>query len=206
VAERPILEQLAAEWAEQVAQLTDNGARARLDRPPFPATPLALFAQLEDVLESWKQLRREPLEELAERYANGAWTLKDLLGHLATWAREFRREVETVTRGEVFDYVIPFALSVIGPNEWNNRQAQAQRSIPMAEILASFEADTRWLQDLALALPEPALYEEVAFPLSPSGDPAALFKAPIAFLVLGKCQHDLYHLAQIRALLGRWTR
>jgi len=79
VAERPILEQLAAEWAEQVAQLTDNGARARLDRPPFPATPLALFAQLEDVLESWKQLRREPLEELAERYANGAWTLKDLL-------------------------------------------------------------------------------------------------------------------------------
>ena len=206
MAERALLAQLAAEWAEHAAQLADDGPRTQAARPPLPATPLALFAQLEDVLESWRQLRRQPLEELAARYANGSWTLKDLLGHLATWAHEFRREVETVTRGEAFDYVIPFALSVVGPNEWNNRQAAAQRPVPLAEILASFEADTRWFQDQVLALPEAALYGEAHFPLSPSGDPTALFKAPIAFLALGKCQHDSYHLGQIRELLERWTR
>lgn len=205
MAESPVLGQLAVEWAQQARRLADDGARIQAARPPFPATPLALFAQLEDILELWKQLRREPLEELAERYANGAWTLKDLLGHLASWAHEFRREVETVTRGEIFDYVIPFALSVVGPNEWNNRQAEALRAAPLAEILSSFEADTRWLQDQVLALPEPALYGEARFPLSPSGDPTALFKGPIAFLVLGKCQHDLHHLGQIRELLERWT-
>ncbi len=205
MAESPVLAQLAAEWAEQVTRLADDGARTEPARPPFPATPLSLFAQLEDVLELWKQLRRQPLEELANRYVNGAWTLKDLLGHLASWAHEFRREIEKVTRGESFDYVIPFALSVVGPNEWNNQQAEVLRPTPLAEILAGFESDTRWFQDQVLTLPEPALYGEVLFPLSPSGDPAALFKGPIAFLVLGKCQHDLHHLGQIRGLLERWT-
>lgn len=205
MADSAAVRQLLAEWAEQAALLADDGAW-RKARAPFPATPLALFAQLEEVLELWTQLRSEPLGELAGRYVNGAWTLKDLLGHLASWAHEFRREVETVTRGESFDYVIPGALSVMGPNEWNSRQAEVLRPVPLAEIFASFEDDTRWFQDQVLSLSEAALYGEARFPLSPSGDPAALFKGPIAFLVLGKCQHDLYHLGRIRELLERWTR
>lgn len=207
MAEPTLLKQLAAEWAEESRLLTDDTpAFLHSGRPPFPATPLALYAQLEERLEAWRALQAHPLAELADRYATSAWTVKDMLGHLATWAAEFRRQLETVTRGESFDYTIPFALSVMGPNQWNNRQAEAQRAVPLEAILASFEADTRWIQDLVLALPEPALYGEVRLPLSPSGDPKALFTGSIAMIVLGKCQHDAHHIGRLAALLERWTR
>jgi hypothetical protein len=200
------LKQLAAEWAEETRMLADDAPGfLRSGRPLFPATPLALYAQLEERLEGWRALQAHPLAGFADRYATSAWTVKDLLGHLATWAAEFRRQLETVTRGESFDYTIPFALSVMGPNQWNNRQAEAQRSVPLEAILASFEADTRWIQDLVLALPEPALYGDVRLPLSPSGDPKALFTGSIAMIVLGKCQHDAHHIGRLAALLERWT-
>jgi hypothetical protein len=69
-----------------------------------------------------KELRGTALEKHANRYINGAWTLQQLFAHLASWAREFRHQVETVVRGESFDYAIPFALSVIGPTRWNEQQ------------------------------------------------------------------------------------
>jgi hypothetical protein len=201
------LKQLEFDWAAQSVRLADEQpAFLASGRPPIPASPLALYAQLESVLESWRALRARPVGTLAERYANGGWTVKDLIGHLATWAAEFRREIETVTRGESFDYAIPFALSILGPNEWNNRQAEAQRAVPLETLLDAFEGDTRWMQDLVLALPEPALYGEVRLPLAPSGDPQALFRGSIAMLVLGKCQHDAYHIARLTALFERWSR
>jgi hypothetical protein len=207
VAERALLKQLHAEWVAQTRRLADETPAFLASRhPPFPATPLALYAQLEGRLEAWRVLRARPLTEFADRYATSAWTVKDMLGHLATWAAEFRRQIETVTRGESFDYTIPFALSVMGPNEWNNRQAAAQRGVPLESLLDSFEAHTRWMQDLVLALPESALYGEVRLPLSPSGDPKALLTGSIAMLVLGKCQHDAYHTDRLAALLERWTR
>ena len=207
MAERSLLKQLEFDWAARAVRLADEApAFLASGRPPVPATPLALYAQLENVLVSFRALRELPLAELATRYANARWTVKDLLGHLATWAAEFRREMETVTRGESFDYAIPFALSILGPNEWNNRQAEAQRAVPLETLLDAFEADTRWMQDLVLALPEAALHGPVRLPLAPSGDPQALFHGSIAMLVLGKCQHDAYHIGRLAALFERWSR
>ena len=207
MAERALLKRLQRELAEA------EGAAARelpgwrpKAGPPFPISALALFAQLEEMLALWSELRRQPLAGLAERYVTSSWTLKDMLGHLATWAAEFRREVETVAAGGSFDYVIPFALNVMGPNEWNERAARAQRPLPLAEILDQFERETRRLQDLVLTLPAPALYGEAELPLAPSGDPAQLWRGSIAQIVMGKCAHDLHHLGRIRDWMRRIAR
>jgi hypothetical protein len=204
--ERALLAKLQACWAEHAAALADERPAFRAaEAPALPATPLALYAQLAELLERWQALR-PGAARFEGRFANAQWTVKDLVGHLATWAAEFRREIETVTRGESFDYAIPFALSILGPNEWNNRQAEAQRPVPLAALLDAFEADTRWIQDAVLALPEPALYGEARLPLAPSGDPQALFRGSIAMIVLGKCTHDAYHMGRLAALFERWSR
>jgi hypothetical protein len=192
---------IAAEWKALVREsgvsLAARPAWLVPGRPVFPARPLALYTQLEEVLALWAELRRGPLARHADRYITSSWTLKDLLGHLATWAAEFRREVETMARGEAFDYAIPYALSVMGPIQWNEAEAARQRPIALDTLLEQFETETRYLQDLVLALPEARLYAPAPSPLAPSGDPEARIDASIAQIVLGKCSHDLYHLGRI---------
>jgi hypothetical protein len=202
MADRTPLRELSQEWEALRGRLAEE-SKADSSRPPFPVSPIALYAQLEEILFSWRELREVPLAGLQQRYVNGAWTLKDLLGHLASWAAEFRREVETVAAGGKFDYSIPFALSVMGPNEWNAAAAAAQRPKSLEDVLAEFESETRRLQDLVLGLSEETLYRPAAFPLAPTGDPDLPFKGNVAQIVLGKCEHDRYHLRWIQQWLER---
>jgi hypothetical protein len=202
--ERGITRRLEAEW-KALLRRTGGEAEARPSwlvpgRPVFAAGRMALFAQLEEVLALWAGLRSAPLARYAARFINASWTLKDLLGHLASWAAEFRGEVETMADSGAFDYAIPYALSVMGPNAWNADAAAGQRPVSLEAILDQFEAETGRLQDLVLALPEERLYAPAASPLAPSGDPEATIQASIAQVVLGKCGHDRYHLEQI----ARW--
>jgi Mycothiol maleylpyruvate isomerase N-terminal domain len=205
VADPVLLGEMNREWAALRARLAAAGPAAPTDAagPRFPVSPIALHAQLEEVIFSWRELGASRLDKAQRRYVNGGWTLKDLLGHLASWAAEFRREVETVATGGAFDYAIPFALSVIGPNEWNARAAEARRPQSLAAIRAAFETETRRLQDLVLELPPAVLYGLTDFPLAPTGDPNVRFRGNVAQIVLGKCEHDHYHLGQIRRWLER---
>ena len=102
----------------------------------------ALFAQLEEVREDWRDLRGRVNEDVSERYVNASWTLKDLVAHLAAWAREFRVEGETVARGDSFDYAIPFAMTVIGPNQWNDEQVRSRSDRNLMEIFDELEGET----------------------------------------------------------------
>jgi uncharacterized damage-inducible protein DinB len=205
--ERALTARIASEWEALVRRSADE-TRSRPEwlvpgRPVFPARPMALFAQLEEVLALWAELRGAPLARSANRFITASWTLKDLLGHLASWAAEFRREVETMARGGTFDYAIPYALSVMGPNAWNAEAAEGQRSASLESILDEFEEQTGRLQDLVLAVPEDRLYVPTPSPLAPSGDPNATMQASIAQIVLGKCMHDRYHLGRIAAWLDQ---
>lgn len=204
MADRALLNELGHEWEALRARLSAEAAPTlKGGGPRFPVGPLALYAQLEELLATWRELGDQPLEALQERYVNAAWTVKDLLGHLASWAAEFRREVETVAAGRAFDYAIPYALSVMGPNEWNARAAEEQGPRSLEMILEEFAVETRRLQDLVLELPESTLYSPASFPLAPTGDPAFPWKGNIALIVLGKCQHDRHHLDQIEKWLER---
>jgi hypothetical protein len=196
---------LELEWRSLVEAI-EAPARGPLDLPEERRMPLsraALLAQLEEVREEWKSLQGLVDEETAARFANAAWTLKDLLAHLASWAREFRSEVEASSRQETFDYSIPFAMSVLGPNQWNEREVLARKDRRLEAIFREFDEETNRLQDLVIEMEEALLYGPAPFPLAPSGNPAERLLLPPAFLVSGKCLHDRHHFAQIRKLLGR---
>ena len=203
--DRALLNETNREWQALRARLGETEPRSGSGAggPRFPVSPTALYAQMEEVLLAWRELGDDRLERLEGRFVNGAWTLKDLLGHLASWAAEFRREVETVAAGGAFDYAIPFALSVLGPNEWNARAVEDQRPRSLRAIRSAFEAETRRLQDLVLAMPREVLYGPTDFPLAPTGDPRIPFRGNVAQIVFGKCEHDNHHLGQIRRWLER---
>jgi hypothetical protein len=196
---------LELEW-RSLLEATFAPKRGPLDFAPgrrIPVSRVALLAQLEEVREEWRALRGAVDEEMATRFANAAWTLKDLLAHLASWAREFRSEIATVARKESFDYAIPFAMSTLGPNQWNEREVDARRDRSLEEIFREFDEETESLQELVIDIEEPILYRAAPFPLAPSGDPKERLPITPAFLISGKCLHDRYHLAQIRRLLDR---
>ncbi len=197
---------LEREWRALLEAMAPSG-RSPLDLPPdrrMAASRVALLAELEEVREEWKLLQNTIDEETSVRFANAGWTLKELLAHLASWAREFRSQIETVSRKERFDYAIPFAMSILGPNEWNQREVESRRERSLEEIFREFDEETGRLQDLVVEMEEPVLYQPTPFPLAPSGNPVERLPAPPVMVISGKCVHDRYHFAQIRKLLGRF--
>ncbi len=196
----PILwRELTREWKASLRG-AEAGPAFRPGGPPSPTTAAGLFAELEEILLLWRELREQPLRRYARRFVNAAWTLRDLLAHLASWAAEFRQEVETIAAGREIDYAIPFALSVIGPNEWNQVEVERRKHLTLAEVLDQFEEETRRLQDVVLALSPAQILQTAALAAAPSGHPEARAKGNIAVVVSGKCMHDRYHIGQV----GQW--
>lgn len=204
---RTLYEQLQREWQDLVATLLpERLARAhwQLQRSPArAASPVVLFAELEDARQAWDQLCASPqVNQYSDRFITAAWTLKDLLGHLASWVTEIRREAAAVAQGEAFDYIIPYALSVVGPNQWNQVEVEKRRPLPLRAVYAEATSEIASLQELVLATPEELLVRISPLPLSPTGDPTALWKASISQLVLMQCMHQRLHLSRIEHWLS----
>lgn len=198
----PILwRELSREW-DAALRASGRVPAYRLGGPPFPTTAAGLFAEQEEILLLWRDLRAQPLRRHAQRFVSGAWTLRDLLAHLASWAAEFRQEVETLAAGREIDYAIPFALSVMGPNEWNQVEVERRQHLTLTEVLDQFQEETRRLQDLLLTLSPAQLLRPALLPAAPSGDPASRTRGNIAIVVSGKCSHDRYHIGKIRQWLA----
>lgn len=196
--DRALLSELQREWDGWGGRLARPAFRG--GGPPFPMTGPGLFAELEEVRALWRGLRRAGLSRHARKYVNAGWTLQDLLAHLASWAAEFRRQVETIAAGRDFDYAIPFAFSVIGPNTWNEEQVEARRGLSLKAVLDQFDDETGRLQDLVLTLPREVLLKPASLPLAPSGDPRSPVPGNVAMVASAKCTHDRYHIGQI----SRW--
>jgi len=204
--EARLMELLQAEWKDTAAALAPPAEATVLLRSPeqrMPLSPLALYAEIEDVREAWRQIFRHPrLAELAAQRFNTRWSLKDLLGHLSYWAAEFSAEVRTAAEDAAFDYAIPGVLTEKGPTDWNEKEVAKRRDATLQEIFAEYERSSEALQDLVLQMPEPQLFQEREFPYSPSGDPAQLWHGPAAMVPYFKCMHDRYHFAQIEKWLA----
>ena len=198
--DRALLRELQREWDGWDARLRAARSPFRRGGPPFPMTGPGLFAELEEVRALWRGLRRAGLSRHARKYVNAGWTLQDLLAHLASWAAEFRQQAETIAAGRDFDYSIPFALSVIGPNAWNEERVEALRGLSLKAVLDQFDDETRRLQDLVLSLPREVLLKPATLPLSPSGDPRSPVPGNVAMVASAKCTHDRHHIGQI----SRW--
>ncbi|HXV61143.1 MAG TPA: maleylpyruvate isomerase N-terminal domain-containing protein [Vicinamibacteria bacterium] len=202
-------ESLAREWkrfVEAIEVRDDSNPLSLAPDKRMPFSRLALVAQLEEVRDEWANLRHRIQAETGARFVNSSWTLKDLLAHLASWAREFRKEIETVVTHRRFDYAIPFAMGVVGPNEWNQAEVEARRELSLDSIFDEFDEETIGLMRQVIEMDAATLYGTHTFPLAPSGDPSAPFRGPSAFIVFGKCLHDLHHIEQIKSRLPRLKR
>lgn len=207
MAERDLFERLQEEWRSLVAETPRSPEASPLALPPERRLPLsrtALLALLEEVRSAWAELRDEVDEELSGRYVNAAWTLEELLAHLASWAAEFRREVAAAARREELPGAIPYAMGVVGPNQWNEEQVEARRGRSLDAVFDEFDRETEALEELVITMGDVELYGPSVFPLAPSGNPAERFRGPAAVIVSSKCLHDRYHLAQIRERLRRF--
>ncbi len=204
---RALYEQLQREWQELVATSLP-GRVAPIDRllPRLPArVPSAtiLFAELEEVRQEWNRLGPSPqVRQYCGRFITAAWTLKDLLGHLASWLAETRCEAEAVARGERFDYIIPYALSVVGPNQWNQVEVEKRRPLSLRVVQEEAGSEIARLQEMALTTPQDVVARITPLPLSPTGDPAALWKGSISQLILAQCMHQRLHLGRIERWLS----
>jgi hypothetical protein len=200
---------LENDWRELVAALEEavEAAPSPVALPAarrMPLSPVALFAQLEEVREEWRELRSAMTPGDAGRYVNAAWTFKDLVAHVASWAKEFRHEVETVVGGGSFDYAIPYVMTVMGPNVWNEEQVREREAHSLDASFDELDSETDRLQELLFEMSEKDLYAPATFPLAPSGDPAAKWKGPSAVIIAAKCEHDRHHIGQLRKRLQSW--
>jgi DinB superfamily len=195
-----IFAQLESDWRElqsRVAPAARSAQEAVMSDVNAPSLrPVVLFAELEDV---WLDLRDSPgLEQDAGHLITSQWRLRDLLAHLASWAREFRYQAKTAAAGAAFDYQIEFAPGV-GPTAWNHAQVDQRRAQTLEEIFAEFNAETRRLQDLVMELSAEALNAKSIFPVVLSGATPAPMLHSIAEVAVAKCRHDHYHLGRIAA-------
>jgi mycothiol maleylpyruvate isomerase-like protein len=195
---------LTDEWQAFVAAARTNpplGATtveargARITRP-------VLWAELEDVRLAFAEVHAA-LDDVskADVLATTRWSVKDLVAHIASWAAEFRRQIETAAAGEAFDYLITFTPRV-GPTEWNARELDRRRAMSLDDRFHEFDAETARIQELALALPDDVLFMTAELPQTPDGLPEHRWRTRLADLMLMKCFHDRYHLDRIRDLLG----
>lgn len=202
-----VLQQLEQDWRTALASLPgrerQSAAWLHTMPPPVPSSPAALFAELEDTRRQWQELREWPaLRDHAESKVNPGWTYRELLAHLASWAREFHRQMMTAAEGREFDYEIPFAPKV-GPTDWNAIEVAKRREMTLDQIFDEFDAAFVASQELVLSLPPERLLAETRFPIRMGPEPLV---ANIPRLVAMKCWHNSYHFAQIRQRLAALAR
>lgn len=200
--EPTIHNQLQYEWRDLMTSLSCEQLNAPNRFYDYSLTsPLgsfALFAELEDTRRSWLELlEHSKPDEYGGQLITKKWTVKDMLAHVASWACEFRCQIEAVSHGDSFDRGIAFALSPIGPTEWNEVEVEKRSSLSLERIKNEIDAETLRLQELLLDLPEDVICAEAQFPLSPTGDTSRLWRGNISQVVSMRCFHDRQHLDRI---------
>lgn len=192
---------LTIEWEAFVAAVQpDPRLAASIATGGVRISRSLIWADLEDVRLAMAELHSAAGSEHARRLATSRWTVKDVVAHLASWAAEFRRQVETVASKKPFDYLITFTPK-IGPTAWNAREVDRRRELPLEACVEEFSEETARLQGLALALPDAVLFGEAELPQTADGRPESRWRTQLGDLMLMKCRHDRYHLDRLREVL-----
>ncbi len=123
------------------------------------------------------------------------WTLRDLMSHVASWAREFRLEAEVSLRGQQVSYEIYFDARV-GPTEWNQARVAERREQKLEDIMYEVDAETRRMQDLVVGASPERLITEMKFGRVVGPERRPMYRT-LGELAAGRCFHDHYHLTRI---------
>ncbi len=109
-----------------------------------------LEAEWEGLLESLKGLSDEAL---LEPNVVGAWSLKDLQGHITSWEEETLQMVQEQLAGQQPN----FQPHIV--DEWNAAQVERRRPIPLGQVQATFHSTHQRLMELTSQLPEDLFLE-----------------------------------------------
>ncbi len=163
-----------------------------------PVGAAGVCVELEEVRRAWVDLRGSPdFARDSSQMMTSQWTLRDLMSHVASWAREFRSEAEVSLYGEEVPYEIYFDPQV-GPTEWNKARVAERREQKLDDIMYEIDAETRRMQDLVLQAPSERLIAEMKFGPVVGPERRAMYRT-LAELAAGRCVHDRYHLTRIAA-------
>jgi uncharacterized damage-inducible protein DinB len=128
-------------------------------------------------------------EEMTQPQVEGVWTVKDVLGHIASWEETCLEPLRRYADGG------PFAVEVIEDYmAWNNEQAARKRDIPLDAILDELATVRQGLVEAANRLSAGQWKQRVPFSWGGQGT--------IAEVLDVFYQHELGHVRHIQ----RWRR
>jgi len=128
-------------------------------------------------------------EEMTQVQVEGVWTVKDVLGHIASW--------EEICLAPLCHYVDggPFDAQVIKDYlAWNDEQATRKRDIPLDAILDELATIRQELVTTASKLSADQWEGRVSVPWGG--------RETVAEALDGLCQHELEHVRTIQQWRG----
>jgi uncharacterized damage-inducible protein DinB len=132
-------------------------------------------------------------EEMTQVQVEGVWTVKDVLGHIASWEETYLEPLRRYGDGE------PFEVEVIEDYmTWNDEQAACKRDIPLEVILDEVTAVRQALVAAASGLSAGQCERRLSFPWGGGGTVAQ------ALDVLYR--HELEHMRTIQQWRGERDR
>ncbi len=156
---------------------------------PTEADKQALVARLTDARDELLRLVRSlPLERLEAPGAVGAWSVKDVIGHIASWEDRLLTLAQTVLNGHAGQ--IEWISGGDMLDDWNHKQYLRKRAWTWDEVirdLALMREEVLW--NIGWTAPEQLFQQHTveAGVVSPAG------------LLKGIIEHDQEHVAQLRA-------
>jgi hypothetical protein len=84
----------------------------------------------------------------------GAWSVREIVGHISGWQREMGQALERMGRGEK---PLPAGVSYDDVDAWNTRFAAAAQALSTDALLGGLEASHAAFMRAAQALPEERL-------------------------------------------------
>jgi hypothetical protein len=190
---------LAAEWQDVVlAAPVPPAQEIVMQASPEQASRSAIIAELEDVRLTVKELAGLVDESKARRLATRRWKVRDVVAHLASWARRTRIETERLIAREPFDEIIDFGTS--GPHVWNQQQVDQRRQQSVADLVAEIEQEHERLIDLVASLPDREVRRGVDLPRT-IGEPPVPWHMPLGSMIVMSCWHARLHLGRLDPLV-----
>jgi len=128
-------------------------------------------------------------EEMTQVQVEGVWTVKDVLGHIASWEETCLEPIRRYADGG------PFEVQVIEDYmAWNNKQAARKRDVPLDAILDELATIRQGLVEAASGLSAGQWKQRVPFSWGGRGT--------IAEVLDVFYQHELEHVRSIQRWRG----
>jgi hypothetical protein len=139
-------------------------------------------------------------EDFLRPKAIDKWTLKDLLGHIASWDEEMVRVLQTFTMPGESQYTYTIS-DRNGFAAWNEEQINARSERSVNQVMSEFEIARRDLIQVVEGLTDPVLNRTR---MTSWGKTATGFE-----LLMTQVDHDREHAEQVRSYrkkIERWAR